>query len=174
MEEGLGFRRHLPWADNYYQVGLRTAEEYATVIRSSREPARNRRLDHNRRRCCQVVGFGVTALASEPPKGLIGVVNFSGGRGRPRNYVNHDEDALVGVVAACTARPPGSRRFGSIPKPIDFSGPSWWSVCSKPMPMAVRRCAMINTARYGTPAKGTAFLCDLVAASSGVRASAHF
>ncbi|MCY3825023.1 MAG: alpha/beta hydrolase, partial [Nitrospinae bacterium] len=149
MEEGLGFRRHLPWADNYYQVGLKTAEEYATVIEALKSRPE---IDGSTIIAAGVSsgGFGVTALASEPPKGLIGVVNFSGGRGRPRNYVNHDEDALVGVVAVYgeTARVPAlwlysktdrffwpelvERMFeayadGGAPVRYDQYGPLWYS-----------------------------------------------
>ena len=99
MEEDLGFRRHLPWADNYYQVGLRTAEDYAAVIETL---AGRPEIDGSTIIAAGVSsgGVGVTALATQPPKGLIGVVNFSGGRGSPRSYANHDEDSLVGAFAA--------------------------------------------------------------------------
>ncbi|MEM1275077.1 MAG: CocE/NonD family hydrolase [Pseudomonadota bacterium] len=56
-------------------------------------------------------GFASLALASDPPKGLRGVINFSGGRGSGSDHMNCNEDGLAEAFAA----------YG-----MSFAAPSLW------------------------------------------------
>ncbi len=94
VDEGLS--PHTAWS--YARAGQTAAEDYAAVIEAL---AARPEVDGS-----TVIaagqsggGFAVTALASQPPAGLLGVVNISGGRGSPESYRNHNEDALVGAFA---------------------------------------------------------------------------
>lgn len=78
----------------YARVAREGAKDYAAVIA---EAAGDLRVDASIIVAAGVSGggFAVTALASDPPKGLVGVVNFSGGRGSSREYENCDAEALA-------------------------------------------------------------------------------
>ncbi|MEM9043761.1 MAG: CocE/NonD family hydrolase [Pseudomonadota bacterium] len=56
-------------------------------------------------------GFASLALASDPPKGLRGVINFSGGRGSGSDNMNCNEDGLAEAFGA----------YG-----MSFAAPSLW------------------------------------------------
>ena len=92
---------------SYVRAGKRAAEDYTAVIKAiAKQP------DVDSSTVIAIGqsggGFAVTALASRPPAGLIGVVNFAGGRGSGANYQNHNQEALVGAFAEFgeTARVP--------------------------------------------------------------------
>ena len=132
----------------YVRPGRTAAEDYAGVIEAlTRRPE----IDGSRVIAAGPSGggFAVTALASNPP-GLMAVVNVSGGRGRSRDYVNHNEDALVAAFAefGATARIPAlwlysvtdrffwpelvERMFAAYadagsPVRLDWTGPLWFS-----------------------------------------------
>lgn len=94
VDEGLS--PHTTWS--YAKAGRTAAEDYAAVIEAM---AARPEIDGSRVIASGVSGggFAVIALAADPPAGLVGVVNFSGGRGSPKSYRNHNEDALVGAFA---------------------------------------------------------------------------
>ena len=103
IDEGLS--PHTTWS--YAKAGRTAADDYAAVIEAM---AARPEIDGSRVIASGVSGggFAVSALASKPPAGLVGVVNFSGGRGSPQSYSNHNEEALVGAFAefGTTARVP--------------------------------------------------------------------
>ena len=136
--------------DAYVRAGRRAAEDYTAVIEAL---AARPEIDGSNVIAIEQSGggFAVTVLASQPPSGLVGVVNFSGGRGSPRSYQNHNEDALVGAFAEFgeTARVPAlwlystadrffwpllvERMFeayakGGAPVRLDHFGSLWYSV----------------------------------------------
>ncbi len=139
-----------PFAAGFYvRPGRAAAEDYAGVIEAL---ARRPEIDGTKVIAAGQSGggFAVTALASEPPPGLIAFVNVSGGRGRPRDYVNHNEDGLVAAFAEFgrTARIPAlwlysvtdrffwpalvERMFtayadAGAPVRLDWTGPLWFS-----------------------------------------------
>ncbi len=93
----------------HLEAGRTSAEDYAAVIK-----ALKRRPDIDGSTVIAAGqsggGFAVLALASRPPTGLVGVVNFSGGRGgtRHEDYFNCDELGFVNAFALIgkTARVP--------------------------------------------------------------------
>jgi dienelactone hydrolase len=89
-----------PWAEDYYscgnpsyyEAGLETAKDIAAAI----EYARTRPYIDTKRIVIvgqSAGGFGALALASLRPEGVIGVVNFAGGRGSrgPNEVCNPDK-----------------------------------------------------------------------------------
>lgn len=104
-----------PWAEDYfscsnpsyYEAGLETAKDIAAAI----EYAKTRPYIDAKRIVLigqSAGGFGVLALASLQPEGVLGVVNFAGGRGSrgPNEVCNADR--LVDAFAryASTTRIP--------------------------------------------------------------------
>ena len=145
VDEGLS--PHTTWS--YAKAGRSAAEDYAAVIEAM---AARLEIDGSKVIAAGVSGggFAVTALASKPPAGLVGVVNFSGGRGSPKSYRNHNEEALVNAFAefGTTARVPAlwlysmTDRFfwpefvdrmvaayakGGAPVRLDRIGPLWFA-----------------------------------------------
>ncbi len=145
VDEGLS--PHTTWS--YANAGRTAAEDYAAVIEAM---AARPEIDGSKVIAAGQSGggFAVTALASKPPAGLVGVVNFSGGRGSPKSYRNHNEKALVGAFAefGTTARVPAlwlysmTDRFfwpvfvdrmvaayakGGAPIRLDRVGPLWFA-----------------------------------------------
>ncbi len=145
VDEGLS--PHTTWS--YAKAGRTAAEDYAAVIEAM---AARPEIDGSRVIAAGQSGggFAVTALASKPPAGLVGVVSLSGGRGSPQSYRNHNEEALVGAFAefGTTARVPAlwlysmTDRFfwpefvdrmvtayakGGAPVRLDRVGPLWFA-----------------------------------------------
>lgn len=104
-----------PWAEDffsctnpsYYEAGLETAKDIAAAI----DYAKTRPYIDSKRIVLvgqSAGGFGVLALASQQPEGVLGVVNFAGGRGSrgPNEVCNADQ--LVDAFAryAGTTRVP--------------------------------------------------------------------
>lgn len=86
-------------AESFARAGRTAAVDFAAVIEAA---AADPRVDRTK-----VVaaghsggGFAVSALASAPPKGLVAVVSFSGGRGSPSDHQNCNADALVEAFGA--------------------------------------------------------------------------
>ncbi len=80
--------------ETYTRVAREAAKDYAAVIA---EATGDLRVDTTAVVAVGVSGggFAVTALASDPPKGLVAIVNFSGGRGAYRDHDNCDAEALA-------------------------------------------------------------------------------
>lgn len=142
-----GLSPHVTWS--YVKAGRTAAEDYSAVIEAM---AARPEIDGSKVIASGVSGggFAVSALASKPPPGLVGVVNFSGGRGSPESYRNHNEEALVGAFGefGTTARVPAlwlysmTDRFfwpefvdrmvaayarGGAPVRLDRVGPLWFA-----------------------------------------------
>ena len=88
------------WGCRHFYAGTTSAKDYAAVIKVLRS---QRDIDGSAIIAAGQSGggFAVLALASRPPAGLIGVVNFSGGRGgnrHPDEY-NCDEFGFVNAFA---------------------------------------------------------------------------
>ena len=167
MDEGLS--PHTTWS--YAKAGRTAAEDYAAVIEAM---AARPEIDGSRVIAAGVSGggFAVTALASKPPAGLVGVVNFSGGRGSPKSYRNHNEEALVGAFAefGTTARVPALWLYSMTDR---FFWPKLVDRMWRPMRKGARRYVWIESARSGSPGRGMPS-SDPAGVSSGVRASPPF
>ncbi len=84
---------------NYLKAGRETARDISAVLRWLRAQAYVDR-DAILAAGQSAGGFGVLALASRPPRGLRGVLNFAGGRGSPGPRKNCSEAALIDAVEA--------------------------------------------------------------------------
>lgn len=95
FQEGYG-RCHDATKASYVRVARNGAKDYAAIIEAlAREPD----VDGS-----TVVaaghsggGFVVSALASKPPPGLVGIINFAGGRGGQKGGGNCSESGFVGA-----------------------------------------------------------------------------
>ncbi|MEM0943116.1 MAG: hypothetical protein AAGI70_04125 [Pseudomonadota bacterium] len=86
-------------AEGYRRGGLRGAEDLAAALQSL---AADPRVDPTRLLAMVQSGggFASLALAADPPPGLVGVINFSGGRGSDADYSNCNAEGLTGAFAS--------------------------------------------------------------------------
>ncbi|MEM8793788.1 MAG: CocE/NonD family hydrolase [Pseudomonadota bacterium] len=94
----------------YTRAGLTGARDYAAALEVL---AADPRVDPGSLMAAGISGggFASLALASDPPKGLRGVINFSGGRGSGSDNMNCNEEGLAEAFAA----------FGT-----SYAAPSLW------------------------------------------------